>query len=65
MGIDTDSMLGIGIIMAASLIGGWLLFRLIETPFMDMRAKLYPADIATGQVAPNQAEARPEHRKAA
>jgi peptidoglycan/LPS O-acetylase OafA/YrhL len=65
MGIDTDSMLGIGIIMAASLIGGWLLFRLVETPFMDMRAKLYPADIATGQVAPNQAEARPEQREAA
>lgn len=41
MGIDTHSILGIGIIMIASLWGGWLLFRLIETPFMVLRARLY------------------------
>ncbi|WP_394781454.1 acyltransferase family protein [Undibacterium sp.] len=43
MGIDTDSMLGIAIIMTAGILGGYLLFRLVETPFMLMRAKMYPS----------------------
>jgi peptidoglycan/LPS O-acetylase OafA/YrhL len=65
MGIDTDSTLGIGIIMAASLFGGWLLFRLVETPFMVLRARMYPATITDGQVTPNLAAALPKQREAA
>lgn len=40
MGIDTDAASGIGIIMLASLLGGWLLFLMVETPFMALRARL-------------------------
>ena len=39
--IDTDSTLGISIIMLVSLLGGWLLYRLVETPFMRLRDRLY------------------------
>jgi peptidoglycan/LPS O-acetylase OafA/YrhL len=39
-GINTGSAWGIGIIMMASLLGGWLLFRLVEAPFMALRARL-------------------------
>ncbi len=41
--IDTDSVPGIGLIMLASLLGGWLLYRLVETPFMRLRERLSPA----------------------
>jgi peptidoglycan/LPS O-acetylase OafA/YrhL len=43
MGVDTGSIFGIGLIMGASLLGGWLLFRLVETPFLLLRSRLYPA----------------------
>ncbi|MET3105377.1 peptidoglycan/LPS O-acetylase OafA/YrhL [Oxalobacteraceae bacterium GrIS 1.18] len=39
--ISVDSMLGIGLIMLASLIGGYLLYRLVEMPFMRLRDRLY------------------------
>jgi len=45
MGIDTDSILGIAIIMAAGLLGGWLLFRMVETPFMILRTRMYAASV--------------------
>lgn len=50
MNIDTDSYLGISMIMLASLLGGWLLYRLVETPFMRLRDKLYANGNSTRQV---------------
>jgi peptidoglycan/LPS O-acetylase OafA/YrhL len=29
--------------MAAGIFGGWVLYRLVETPFMRLRARWYPA----------------------
>lgn len=46
MGIDTGSILGIVIIMAVSILGGWLLFRFVETPFMMLRERIYPSRTA-------------------
>lgn len=40
--IDTNAPLTIILVMAVSILGGWLLFRLVETPFMRLRARLYP-----------------------
>jgi peptidoglycan/LPS O-acetylase OafA/YrhL len=45
--IDVKSTLGISIIMAVSLIGGWLVFVLVETPFMKLRNRYFPTNIAT------------------
>lgn len=42
-GIDAGAPLTIVLVMAAGVAGGWLLFRLVETPFMQLRARLYPA----------------------
>jgi len=60
MGIDTDSILGVGIIMTVSLFGGWLLFRLVETPFMELRARMYSNGDTNGPVTSNRAEAFPK-----
>ncbi|WP_243405253.1 acyltransferase family protein [Solimicrobium silvestre] len=46
LNIDTASFWGIAIIMTVSILGGWLLYRLIETPFMKLRARLYSTDSA-------------------
>jgi len=43
--IDTDSWFGIALVIMLGVSGGWLLYRLIETPFMRLRARLYPADM--------------------
>lgn len=39
--VDGSSPAGIALILALSLLGGWLLFRLVETPFMALRARLF------------------------
>lgn len=41
-GIDPGAPLTIIMVMAAGIMGGWLLYRLVETPFMQLRARLYP-----------------------
>lgn len=43
LGIDSGSVPGVAIVMLTSVAGGWLLFRLVETPFMRLRARMYPA----------------------
>lgn len=43
IGISTDGYAGMGIIVLLSTICGWLLFRLVETPFMNLRARLFPS----------------------
>jgi peptidoglycan/LPS O-acetylase OafA/YrhL len=65
MGIDTDSILGIGIIMTASILGGWLLFRMVETPFMVLRARMYPLRVSNDQVDSGMAEEFLKQSKAA
>ena len=42
LGIDTSAPLTITMVMAIGILGGWLLYRLVETPFMQLRARLYP-----------------------
>jgi peptidoglycan/LPS O-acetylase OafA/YrhL len=44
MGIDTHAPLSIAAIMAAGVFSGWLLYRCVETPFMRLRARWYPAN---------------------
>ncbi|MFZ6687434.1 acyltransferase family protein [Undibacterium sp. SXout11W] len=41
--IDCNAPLGISIVMGVAIVGGWLLYRLVETPFMNLRAKFFPA----------------------
>jgi peptidoglycan/LPS O-acetylase OafA/YrhL len=43
LGIDAAAPLTIAAVMATGVLGGWLLFRLVETPFMQLRARWYPA----------------------
>jgi peptidoglycan/LPS O-acetylase OafA/YrhL len=55
-GIDATSPLTIVAVMAAGIFGGWLLYRLVETPFMRLRARWYPAATpAASQPAVTQA----------
>jgi peptidoglycan/LPS O-acetylase OafA/YrhL len=42
-GIDATSPLTIVAVMAVGSFGGWVLYRLVETPFMRLRARWYPA----------------------
>jgi peptidoglycan/LPS O-acetylase OafA/YrhL len=42
-GIDAEATLTIVAVMAAGVFGGWALYRLVETPFMRLRAHWYPA----------------------
>jgi len=42
-GIDAEAPLTIVAVMAAGVFGGWVLYRLVETPFMRLRARWYPA----------------------
>lgn len=43
-GIDPGQPLVIAAVMAAGILGGWLLYRVVETPFMRLRDRWYPAD---------------------
>lgn len=45
--IDPGTPLTIAAVMAAGILGGWVLYRVIETPFMQLRARLYPTDTPT------------------
>jgi len=39
--------LTIAAVMATGILGGWVLYRVIETPFMQLRARWYPAGTLT------------------
>ena len=43
-GIDAGAPATIVAVMAAAILGGWVLYRLVETPFMRLRNKWYPAE---------------------
>ncbi|MYM67022.1 acyltransferase family protein [Pseudoduganella sp. FT55W] len=42
LGIDTSAPLTIVMVMAVGIAGGWLLYLLVERPFMQLRARYYP-----------------------
>ncbi len=42
-GIDPGAPLSIVAVMGAGVLGGWVLYRVVETPFMRLRARWYPA----------------------
>jgi peptidoglycan/LPS O-acetylase OafA/YrhL len=50
-GIDPGAPLTIAAVMAAGVLGGWVLYRVVETPFMRLRARWYPGG-ATKVYAP-------------
>jgi len=43
MGIDPGGAAGIAVLAVASLAAGWLLYKVVETPFMLLREKYVPA----------------------
>jgi len=45
-GYGAASWTTIGVSLAASLLAGWLLYRLVETPFMALRARWVPSNAA-------------------
>lgn len=45
-GIGGDSSLAVLVITVASVLAGWLLYRLVETPFMNLRDRRYPTSFA-------------------
>lgn len=49
--IDPGAPLTIAAVMAAGILGGWLLYRLVETPFMRLRARWYPPGASTTHYA--------------
>jgi peptidoglycan/LPS O-acetylase OafA/YrhL len=51
-GIDPGAPLTIVTVMAAGVFGGWVLYRLVETPFMRLRARWYPAAPSVSPVPP-------------
>jgi peptidoglycan/LPS O-acetylase OafA/YrhL len=46
MGYGPDSPFAIAIMLALSVLSGWLLYRLVETPFMALRARFVPSNLA-------------------
>jgi peptidoglycan/LPS O-acetylase OafA/YrhL len=52
-GVDTQAPLSILVIMAIGTFGGWVLFRIVETPFMTLRACWFPAALARQPRAAN------------
>jgi peptidoglycan/LPS O-acetylase OafA/YrhL len=43
-GQDVESVQSIALMFGASLLAGWLLYRLVETPFMTLRARYVPSN---------------------
>ncbi|MBA5688711.1 acyltransferase family protein [Rugamonas apoptosis] len=46
--VDTDGPVGIALVMAAAVLVGWLLYRVVETPFMRARARWFPVAAGSG-----------------
>ncbi len=41
-GLDADKPAGIAVLLAASILAGWLMYALVETPFMRLRERYVP-----------------------
>lgn len=50
-GIAPDAPLTVAAVMAAGVFGGWILYKLVETPFMRLRARWYPTSASKTPVA--------------
>ena len=50
-GIDAEAPLSIVAVMASGVFGGWLLYRLVETPFMRLRARWFPVEKAAQEAS--------------
>ena len=44
LNVDPSLLWCVLVVMAIGVAGGWLLYRYVETPFMRMRARLYPSN---------------------
>ncbi len=45
-GYGPESLMAIGLVMAASVLSGWLLYRVVETPFMKLRERWVPTNFS-------------------
>ena len=54
-GFDPESPVAIGVSLALSLLSGWLLYRLVETPFMALRERYLPSSSGLPAVVSAQA----------
>ena len=52
LGCPPSSLVAIMVIMALSLLSGWLLFKLVETPFMALRDRYVPTNSAPPVLTP-------------
>ncbi|GGC69852.1 acyltransferase family protein [Undibacterium terreum] len=50
-GISVNSATGIAIMMLASVFAGWLLYMLVETPFMNLRDRFYSSNSRSSRSA--------------
>ncbi|MES2151942.1 MAG: acyltransferase [Pseudomonadota bacterium] len=57
-GIAPGSAAGVALIVAASLLGGWLLYRLVEQPFMRLRERRVPGNFKGPEVPQGSALVR-------
>ena len=48
LGYGPESLLAITLIMAAGVLSGWLLYRVVETPFMKLRERWVPTNFRKG-----------------
>lgn len=46
-GIDPGALSTIAAVSALGILGGWILYRLVETPFMQLRDRWYPGSAST------------------
>jgi peptidoglycan/LPS O-acetylase OafA/YrhL len=56
VGYDVESPGAIALILFASVAAGWLLFRVVETPFMQLRERYLPSNSPRRVQAPVQAQ---------
>jgi len=54
---DPDSPRTVAIMFLASLAGGWLLYRLVETPFMRLRRTIAPSNFTAASASPAEPSA--------
>jgi peptidoglycan/LPS O-acetylase OafA/YrhL len=54
-GYDVESPAAIALVLFASVAAGWLLYRVVETPFMKLRERYLPSN-SPRAVVPAQAE---------
>ncbi|KQQ89256.1 acyltransferase [Massilia sp. Leaf139] len=57
LGYGPQTKLAIALLLAISVLSGWILYRLVETPFMALRARYVPSNLAQSMFNP-----LPRHR---